>query len=77
MLTISNIPNEVYEAAIIMAGMESWGLARAPEAYAYQSEKRGFESGELEKALYDCITLQGAFSEDGGRFSGCGGYRLS
>ncbi len=68
MLTIKNIPNEVYEVAIEKAELESWGLDRAAEAWEHQTSMRGFSDGELESAICDYLKRERAFNPYNGAY---------
>lgn len=82
MLTITNIPNEVYAVACDYEGIDwtSWenehfsALERAKEAYTEETRARGYTDGGLEKAISDYMKLQGDFNQDTGTFKGLSGY---
>lgn len=74
MLTLKNVPPEIYAAAL---DLEGWKrpprLEDCREAYDAHAAKSG-NTGALERAVYDYMSRSGIFSEILGEFSGISGY---
>lgn len=79
MLRISNIPPEIFAAALRYEGLPRPScLQECPEFYESETAKRAWTQGGLEKAIFEYLTLTGPFfNEDDGEFAGCSGYTYS
>jgi hypothetical protein len=74
-LTLTNIPAEIYAAALEYELIELWdnNLSRAQECYRAETEKRGWTDDGLERALSDYFLRRGNFA-DGEIYEDISGY---
>ena len=82
-MKISNIPNEVWLAALDNEGIDrpesrdAQPLAPKPnEWYIAATSQRGYTDGGLEQAIHDYMTLSGPFDEENGEFAGVSGFEI-
>lgn len=57
MLTLIDVPDEVYKTALEIEELEVWEDGRNEEAYYTQTDERGWTNGGLDTALANYILL--------------------
>lgn len=78
MLTLSNVPNEIYLVALDYEQIDRpEDAAEAADTHHNITTTRAWTSGGFERAVHEYMTLAGPFAEDGGEFAGVNGYQAS
>lgn len=78
MVTISNLPAEVFAAALDYERIGRPGdISDSQSVYFAETSRRNFTDGGIERAISEHLMMRGPFAEDSGEFAGVSGYSIS